>query len=440
MRISIDSDRFPNPQSVVYLKKYLAQHPDLEEVDVAVNDVDLRITCGDPDHVDIDGPALMTQFGTGTCASAAAPGFWESWFGEDGTEFGIWGKNDRSSPWEPLLTGRFRTQASPSENFARITIEPLAHLCAALDSFAATKVLPRSSSAQRLAPASGKTPSWVNRFMANVKYSARQARRATRRLQRGRPRTWAVSYLIDPDPKPDWSTSTFIEAPRGHFFADPFLVDVNGQRICLVEDFDTTLERACITAIRIHDAKTYEILGPIIREPFHLSFPFPLTFQDRLFVVPESADARQIRMYECTEFPDTWELNSVLMDDVEAYDTQIFPVEDRWSLLTTLIPTGMRDIDSRLSEFEATAPIAQQWMASSPLPIHVDPVGSRNAGFIEHPEGVIRAAQASTMSTYGSGLRIPGRPEFAQWEFDGGHHLHVTSWGAVRDWLEPEFS
>jgi hypothetical protein len=249
-----------------------------------------------------------------------------------------------------------------------------------------------------------------------------------------------VSYLINPQGEPDWRASTFIEAPRGLFYADPFLIDINGQRICLVEDFDSTLGRACITAIRIHDARSYEVIGPIIRETFHLSFPFPMILEDRLFVVPESAEARDIRMYECVEFPNTWKLHAVLMDDVEAYDTQIFPVEGRWELLTTLTPVGMRDIDSRLNVFEAVDPLARNWVPSIPLPLIVDPVGGRNAGFIETPSGPVRAAQANTVSTYGSGLRIPGHPELAQWEFDGGHHLHVTSWGAVRDWLEPTLS
>lgn len=440
MKIAIDAGRFPNTQSVAYLKAHLAQHAHLEEAEMADHDVDLLITCGEPDRVVTDGPALMVQCGAGPRSSAGAPGFWESVFVEDGTAFGIWGKPTTAARWEPILTGEFRTQASPSQNFERITIEPLPHLCAALDAFASSGTFPHGTAAQQLAPASASSPTLLHRFRAHTKFGARQVGRAMRRLRRGGPRTWAVSYLLAPGPTPNWAASTFIQAPPGHFYADPFLVEHEGTRVCLVEDFSLADGKACISAVRLIDEGHYEILGPILQEPFHLSFPFPFVFHDRLFLVPESAEARSIRLYECIDFPSSWEFRSILIDDVEAYDTQIFRLGESWELLTSITPAGMRDIDSRLYRFEASEPISSDWRPSSPLPTLVNPVGARNAGYLDLENRRVRAAQANTVDTYGSGLRIPNHPELSSWEFDGGHHLHVTQWGAVRDWLEPPLS
>jgi hypothetical protein len=155
MNIAIDSDRFPNPKSVVYIQEHLAGLAELADIAAPASDVDLRITCGNPDAVDIEGPALMIQFGAGPLSSAVVPGFWESWLAEDGTVFGLWGKEDKTSPWSPLLTGRFRTQASHSENFHRVTMEPLPHLCTAIDAFVTTRTFPKSPSADYLQPPTG---------------------------------------------------------------------------------------------------------------------------------------------------------------------------------------------------------------------------------------------------------------------------------------------
>jgi len=62
-------------------------------------------------------------------------------------------------------------------------------------------------------------------------------------------------------------------------------------------------------------------LGTVLKEEFHLSFPFLFEFEGALLMCSESREAREIRIYECVEFPLKWRLKTVAMRNVVAADT-----------------------------------------------------------------------------------------------------------------------
>jgi hypothetical protein len=436
LRVAIEQRSFPDSRPVSYLKEKLRSFSGLDVV-VPGGEEDLVITSGYPfGKSDYGCAALSIQYGTESRASPLAPGFWESLSGTDGTGFTIWGSYGRGQEWEPLLSGFFRTLSSPRANAGRILLEPLPHLCTLVEVYLSTRTLHRGQTVWIPNRPSAPKPSFKDRIEGAVTHGRRQATRVKRRIKRRGPRTWFISYLSLSGKEPDWQNSTVVSAPRNHFYADPFLVRRNDRLICLFEDFDLRLGRACISALEIEPSGSYAVLGPVIEEPFHLSFPFPFKYEDRLFVVPESAAAGEVRLYECLDFPMRWRLHSVALDNTLAFDPMIFPSNEGWQMLASVTPPGMGDTDSRLNSFWASDPISGPWVPSDRLPILIDPRMARNAGFISQMGSPIRAAQHTTMETYGAGLRIPGAPEYAAWEFDGGHHIHVEGDTAVRDWIE----
>ena len=51
----------------------------------------------------------------------------------------------------------------------------------------------------------------------------------------------------------------------------------------------------------------------VLREPFHLSFPHVFSFDDEVFMVPETLGAGAVRLYRAIDFPDRWELAGELV-------------------------------------------------------------------------------------------------------------------------------
>ena len=53
----------------------------------------------------------------------------------------------------------------------------------------------------------------------------------------------------------------------------------------------------------------------MIEEDFHLSFPYIFEHKKNIYMIPESAQNQDIRLYKCTNFPYSWQLEKVLIKD-----------------------------------------------------------------------------------------------------------------------------
>jgi hypothetical protein len=142
----------------------------------------------------------------------------------------------------------------------------------------------------------------------------------------GRTHRWSVAYQF----VKDWRTSVLwrsivIKNPPNRFLADPFVIYKNGSHICFVEDYDYAKGKGRISAYEITRDK-YRELGPAIEESFHLSYPFLFEDSGQLFMCPETAEAGDIRIYRCVDFPLKWQLHRVLKSGVNAVDTSIFKI------------------------------------------------------------------------------------------------------------------
>ena len=62
----------------------------------------------------------------------------------------------------------------------------------------------------------------------------------------------------------------------------------------------------------------------VLEEQFHLSYPYIFEHEDRVYMIPETNEANEIRLYQAVDFPLIWELKQVLMQNVSAVDTSIF--------------------------------------------------------------------------------------------------------------------
>ncbi len=197
-----------------------------------------------------------------------------------------------------------------------------------------------------------------------------------------------------------------IKNPKNHFLADPFVWTKDNRTICFVEDFDYTQHIAWISAIEIFEDNSYKMLGEVIREDFHLSFPYLFTYEDELYMVPESTQEGTVRLYKCINFPLKWEYQYNLMENVKTADTMIFPHDNRWWLFTNMSTEGNDDQAAQLFAFYSDSPLSKQWTPHDKNPLVFDSDCGRNGGILFDQDIPLRGRQKQAFNIYGAGLSI----------------------------------
>ena len=72
--------------------------------------------------------------------------------------------------------------------------------------------------------------------------------------------------------------------------------------IIFVENFNYLENKGCISAISINN-NGYKYLGDVLKENFHLSFPFIFEWNEEIFMVPETHQKKEIKYINVMNFP-----------------------------------------------------------------------------------------------------------------------------------------
>jgi hypothetical protein len=332
-------------------------------------------------------------------------GFWESYYRWPKTGFVIRCLTEEADAGDALLRGWFATRYFYSLNQAHVYKKSMLHLMRLLEKAGLTGSLPPADPAP--APYSNQifgSPRlphcviYAGKLLWRV--SARAAAKSLARRQR-----FGISVLLGRWNKAVFWRSTEVPLPRGRFWADPFLWTSEGKTFCFVEDFAYKKGVGHITVLEIDGTRATE-RGVALQEPFHLSFPFLFEYQGQLYMCPESANARQVRVYRCVQFPLKWRLEKVLLDGVSAVDTMLFHRGNRWWMLTNIDESGTRDFESELYLFSAESPLSTVWTPHPYNPIRIDSFGGRNAGLIIDEDRIYRVGQCQGFDQYGQALQI----------------------------------
>ena len=250
----------------------------------------------------------------------------------------------------------------------------------------------------------------------------------------------------------DFINSIVLKNPDGHFLADPFILKEGAETYCFVEDYDWSKGKGSIAVYKISNGAPIN-LGIVLEEAFHLSFPYIFRHESKIYMLPESADNMDIRIYESLEFPTKWKLKTIIKENVSAADSMIFRRNGIWWLFSNINPIGGRDCCSELSIFYTDNPIDGKWVPHEKNPVIFDPSFARNGGMVLDNGSLYRVGQIQTFGTYGGGgvsinqivelttssykeqsvLKL--YPEFQQ-GIKGAHHLHSAGGVTAFDFLK----
>lgn len=187
--------------------------------------------------------------------------------------------------------------------------------------------------------------------MSPIRQEIRNVRNRLR--QRWRKRLAAKLPVIDPTKRDVWSIALYagsspfdlrpiegLERPvmtakdvsdvAADFVADPFMVRNGDMWHMFFEVLNGDLKKGQIAVANSSNGYDWEYQKIVLDEPFHLSYPHVFSWKNEYYMIPESHQAKAVRLYRAVEFPYRWELVKNLVEDVEFADTSPFFHDNRW--------------------------------------------------------------------------------------------------------------
>lgn len=208
---------------------------------------------------------------------------------------------------------------------------------------------------------------------------------------------WRIAIRTRPElfltPEKPVNTEGFhwIESPKGHFCADPFLYEHGGKTWLFFEDFHYAERRGVISCAEI--VRNGELGEPreVLRRPYHLSYPHVFHHEGETFMIPETGANGTVELYRAAEFPHRWELEQTLFSGAMPLDTTVWFENGRvWFFVTIVDPPGS---GTQLFLFHADS-LTGRWIYHPANPICMDERRSRGAGAIfSHAGSTIRPGQ-----------------------------------------------
>jgi len=142
-----------------------------------------------------------------------------------------------------------------------------------------------------------------------------------------------------------WGPLTIVAPSRGQNYADPFLFERCGQTYVFFEQFADNRPGTILCA-QLYGNGTLGEIQQVLAKDYHLSYPFVFEWRGDTYLLPESFDNRTVEVYVSIDFPQRWELATVLLRNVTAADPTI--VEHNGKLW--LFVSGLGGAETEFSE------------------------------------------------------------------------------------------
>ncbi|HEX2295937.1 MAG TPA: hypothetical protein VHN37_11580 [Actinomycetota bacterium] len=185
--------------------------------------------------------------------------------------------------------------------------------------------------------------------------------------------------------------------PPARFYADPFVLDADGGRYVLFEDFSFADRKGRISYVAADDEAA--TARPALERDYHLSYPFVFRWDGATYMVPETSAAGRIELYRAERVPDRWRLERTLIDGLDAVDATVLEHGGRFWLFAGVAVEGANYTDE-LFLFSADTPVGP-WAPHPANPVVSDVRRARPAGRIRVVDGVLVRPSQDCSRSYG---------------------------------------
>lgn len=119
------------------------------------------------------------------------------------------------------------------------------------------------------------------------------------------------------------------------FVADPFMIRAGSWYMFF--EVLLTSNKGEIALATSENGLDWTYQQIVLREDFHLSYPYVFKWQDTYYMIPETLGANAVCLYEADDFPTRWSLKTKLIEG-QAADPSIIRFDDKWWMFTCSTP------------------------------------------------------------------------------------------------------
>ena len=142
---------------------------------------------------------------------------------------------------------------------------------------------------------------------------------------------------------------------KASFVADPFLIKYSDKYYLFMEVKSKRKRDIGEIGVAIGDStENIKYQKIVLKEPFHLSYPNVLFENEKIYMIPESGENRDLRLYEAVNFPFEWKLKKVILKGKKFADASFIFYNKLWWMFVSDIEDNSLHIyysKSLLSEF-----------------------------------------------------------------------------------------
>ena len=217
---------------------------------------------------------------------------------------------------------------------------------------------------------------------------------------------WNIAYIRS-SWKNDFDKNKInkIVNPKNRWFADPFVIKRKKLHYIFFEDYSLRNKKGLISCIEINKKNKSKYFKGVVKENFHLSFPFVFYYNKNYFMIPESSKNNSVRLYKCVKFPNKWKFVKKIIKNVDLVDPIVFKWKGNWFLVASKAKNEF--LYNKLCIYVAKNPLSTNWKPLKSNPIIESNILGRNAGLIkESNKKIYRISQAYLPGNYGAFISV----------------------------------
>jgi hypothetical protein len=120
---------------------------------------------------------------------------------------------------------------------------------------------------------------------------------------------------------------------RALYVADPFIARADNTWHMFFEVVNLQTGLGEIGLASSQDMIHWDYRQIVLREPFHLSYPYVFEWNHDFYMIPETHQAKSVRLYKSVNFPIEWTFIGNLLVGDNFVDSSLFRFGNRWWLL-----------------------------------------------------------------------------------------------------------
>jgi len=194
------------------------------------------------------------------------------------------------------------------------------------------------------------------------------------------------------------------EEPALTFLADPFGLWREGRLHVFAEAYDYRTRHGVIDLLRFGENLDLIDRRTVLREPWHLSYPFVFEADGQAWMAPEAYRSGALTLYRQGRSLDHWEVASRLELDSPAIDPSVFRHGGLWWIAYS--PSGTKAARQERLHLAFAETLTGLWRTHPGNPVRIDPHGSRPGGTPFPHAGCLTLPVQDCSRTYGGAIRL----------------------------------